>query len=309
MSSPSNIVHLRQSYQIKVALSHIKPPVWRRLIVDSRISLDALHDALQISMGWTNSHMHQFIDRAGVIYGQSYDDEFMPSLGSKTIEESAVLLNEVLKTEKDWIKYEYDFGDGWEHKITLEKILPHKKNQFPVACIKGKRACPPEDCGGPWGYAHMLEQLAAPEDDEEYAELLEWLGDDFEPENFDLEETNAILQEVFDGVLFNAKAGLENELQRIESDLELSIDALGLAGFDEQSADLASATNELLNDPELPSELKQLVGGMQEAVEVVNYMDGMIEQSITAFEKIRSISKDKKITAIAEEMLKVLDID
>ncbi|MCK5648890.1 MAG: plasmid pRiA4b ORF-3 family protein [Gammaproteobacteria bacterium] len=309
MSSSSNIVHLRQSYQIKVALSHIKPPVWRRLIVDSRISLDVLHDVLQISMGWTNSHMHQFIDREGVIYGQSYDDEFMPSLGSQTIEESAVLLNEVLKKEKDWLKYEYDFGDGWEHKITLEKILPHKKNQFPIACIKGKRACPPEDCGGPWGYAHMLEQLAAPEDDEEHAELLEWLGDDFEPESFDLEETNEILQEIFDGALFNAKAGLENELQRIESDHELFVEAPGLAGFDEMRSDLASATNDLLNDPDVPSELKQLVGGMQEVVEVVNYMDDMIEQSVAAFEKIRHISKDKKIVTIAEEMLKVLDVD
>jgi len=309
MSSPSNIVHLRQSYQIKVLLSHTKPPVWRRLIVDSRISLDALHDVLQISMGWTNSHMHQFVDRDGVIYAQSYDDEFMPSLGNKMIEESAVLLSEVLKKEKDWIKYEYDFGDGWEHKIILEKMLPHKKNQFSVVCIKGKRACPPEDCGGPWGYAHMLEQLAAPEDDEEYAELLEWLGDDFEPESFDLEETNEILQEIFKGVFFNGKAGLENELQRIESEHDLSVEAPGLASFDEKRSDLASATNELLNDPELPSEIKQLVGGMQEAVEVVNYMDGMIEQSIEAFEKIRNISKDKKITAIAEEMLKVLDVD
>lgn len=307
MSSVSNIVHLRQNYQIKVTLSHIKPPIWRRLVIDNRVPLDVLHDAIQISMGWTNSHMHQFIDSEGVVYGQSYDDEFMPSLGSNTVEESAVLLNEVLKQEKDWIQYEYDFGDGWEHKILLEKIIPHKKSQFPIVCLKGKRACPPEDCGGPWGYAHMLEQLADPEDEEEHAELLEWLGDDFQPENFDLEETNQILQEIFAGVLFNGKAGLGNEMKRIESEPETA--ERDFDDFDPDDFDLEGTTSDLLSDPEVPLEIKQLVGGMQEAVDVVNYMDDMIELSIEAFEEIINISKDKKITAIAKKMLKTLDID
>lgn len=311
MNSPTNVVHLRQSYQIKVVLSDIKPPIWRRLVVDSRIPLDALHHVIQVSMGWTDSHMHQFVDRDGVSYSEPYDDDFTPSFGSNMIDESAVLLNEVLKDEKDWIKYEYDFGDGWEHKIILEKILPHKKSQFPVVCIKGKRACPPEDCGGPWGYKHMLEQLAAPEVDEEYAELLEWLGDDFEPEAFDMQQTNQILEEIFEGVLFNGKAGLDNELKRIESDADLSAEAFGLSLDDLklEGSDLENATNELLNDPELPLEIKQLVDGMREAVEVVAYMDEMIEESIAAFAQIVNISKDKKITAIAEKMLKMLDVD
>ncbi len=316
MNSHTNVVHLRQSYQIKVLLADIKPPIWRRLVVDSRVPLDALHDVIQVSMGWTDSHMHQFVDRDGVTYSEPYDDNFAPSFGRKMIDESAVLLNEVLKNEKDWLKYEYDFGDGWEHKIILEKIMPQKKSQLPIVCIKGKRACPPEDCGGPWGYKHMLEQLAAPEDDEEYAELLEWLGDDFEPENFDLQETNQILEDIFEGVLFNGKAGLDNELKRIESDQDLSMEALGLSldgsGLDDlqlEGSDLENATNELLNDPELPLEIKQLVDGMREAVEVVAYMDEMIEESIEAFAQIMNISKDKKITAIAEKMLKMLDAD
>lgn len=316
MNSHTNVVHLRQSYQIKVLLADIKPPIWRRLVVDSRVPLDALHDVIQVSMGWTDSHMHQFVDRDGVTYSEPYDDNFAPSFGRKMIDESAVLLNEVLKNEKDWLKYEYDFGDGWEHKIILEKIMPQKKNQLPIVCIKGRRACPPEDCGGPWGYKHMLEQLAAPEDDEEYAELLEWLGDDFEPENFDMQETNQILEDIFEGVLFNGKAGLDNELKRIESDPDLSMEALGLSldgsGLDDlqlEGSDLENATNELLNDPELPLEIKQLVDGMREAVEVVAYMDEMIEESIAAFAQIVNISKDKKITAIAEKMLKMLDAD
>ena len=313
MSSQSNIVHLRQSYQIKVVLSHVKPPVWRRLIIDNRVPLDVLHDVIQISMGWTDSHMHQFTDQNGVLYSEPYDVDFTPSFGNKMIDESEVLLNEVLKDEKDWIKYEYDFGDGWEHKVILEKTVPHKKNQFPMICIKGKRACPPEDCGGPWGYKHLLEQLAAPDDIEEYAELLEWLDGDFDPEIFDIQEINQILEETFGGEIFNGEAGLEKELKRIESEHNFSAEDPGMdiSGFEESllnNSDLESATHELLNDPELPPEIKQLVSGMQEAVEVVNYMDGMIEQSIEAFEKILSISNDKKITSIAKDMIRILDV-
>ena len=136
MSSQSNIVHLRQSYQIKVVLSHIKPPIWRRLVIDSRVPLDDFHDVIQVSMGWTDCHMHQYIDRNGVVYSEPYDTDFAPSFGQQMIDESEVLLNEVLKNEKDWIKYEYDFGDGWEHKVILEKILPHQKTNFQLCALK-----------------------------------------------------------------------------------------------------------------------------------------------------------------------------
>jgi len=304
MSSPSNIVHLRQNYQIKIVLNSIKPPVWRRLVVDSRMTMDALHDAIQISMGWEGSHLHQFIDRDGVIYNLQDDEDFMMDFGDAAVDESLVLINEVLKQEKDWIKYEYDFGDGWEHKVILEKKLAHKKGQFPVVCIKGRRSCPPEDCGGPWRYQHMLEQLAAPDDKEEYEELLEWLGEDFDAEHFNVNEVNAVLQEIFDDVVFNGKTGLEDELKRIKKEQSLTQE-----GFLEGDMDLSMTTSELLNDPDLPPEVKELINGMQEATGIVVYMDEMIEQSMEAFKKIISISNDKKVTAIARKMLKTLEDD
>lgn len=302
MSSPSNIVHLRQNYQIKILLQHMKPPIWRRLVVDSRITLDALHDAIQISMGWEGSHLHQFVDRNDVIYKLQGDDDFMMGFGEAAVDESLVLLNEILKQEKDWFRYEYDFGDDWEHKIILEKILPHQKGQFPVVCIKGRRACPPEDCGGPWRYQHMLEQLSAPDDKEEYEEIQEWLGEAFDAEHFNAQDVNLVLEEIFDEVVFNGKTGLENELKRI-NDQKLSSDD----DFLEGDMDLSLAASELLNDPNMPPAIKEMIGGIHEAAGIVGYMDEMIEQSIEAFEKIISMSTDKKVTAIARKMLKTLN--
>jgi len=303
MSAQSNIVHLRQNYQIKVVLNHIKPPIWRRLVVDSRMTMDALHDAIQISMGWEGSHLHQFIDRNGVVYNLQ-DDDFMMDFSVNAVDESLVLVNEVLKKEKDWIKYEYDFGDGWQHKVILEKILPHKKGQFPVVCTKGRRSCPPEDCGGPWRYQHMLEQLSAPDDQEEYEELLEWLGDGFDAEHFSSREVNLVLQEIFDDVVFKGKTGLENELKRVKNEQLFAEEDLL-----QDDMDVSLASSALLNDPELTPEIKELIASMQEAAGIVAYMDDMIEQSIEAFEKILTISKDKKVTAIARQMLKTLDND
>ncbi|WP_281401034.1 plasmid pRiA4b ORF-3 family protein [sulfur-oxidizing endosymbiont of Gigantopelta aegis] len=318
MGSENNIVHLRQNYQIKVMMTHIKPPIWRRLIVDSRISLAALHDSIQISMGWDDEHMHQFIDRDDGIYGEI---ELSGLSDDHNMDESLVLLNEVLKNEKDWMRYEYDFGDGWEHKIILEKILPHQKNQLPVVCIKGKRACPPENCGGPWGYQNLLEQLADTENSEDREDLLEWLGGEISPEYFDIDDINEILEDFFENEVFNAKGGLDKELQRIQStsplydasyDLSsegMALEAMAEDGLSLGDTDLEKATDELLNDPSLPVEIKQLVEGMQEAVAVVAYMDDLIGQSIEAFEQILAISKDKKVNMIASNALKVLDED
>jgi len=308
MSSQSNIIQLRQNYQIKVTLKGAKPPIWRRLVVDSRISLDALHNALQISMGWTNSHLHQFIDKNRGMYGPK-DDDFLMDFGmDEAIDESQVLLNELLKKEKDWIKYEYDFGDSWEHKILLEKIVPHQKDQLPVVCIKGKRSCPPEDCGGIWGYKNMLENQALdPQKQDE--ELLEWLGEGFDAEHFNLNEINAVLGEIFEGVVFNGKAGLNNELQRIKNDALFSDKEFSDEDFLDGDMDLSKLTSELLDDPDLPEEMKELIGGMREAAGIVLQMDEMLDLAMAALEEIVRVTKDKKVIAIAEEALKTLDGD
>jgi hypothetical protein len=175
-------------YQIKISLIGVKSPIWRTVLVPSNLGLNEFHDVIQLAMGWTDSHLHQFIANK-VFYGIS-DGEF----GMEIEDESQYKLSQLLKKEKDTLIYEYDFGDGWEHKILLEKILPFdSKTAWPV-CIKGKRACPPEDCGGIWGYEELLETISDPKHPE-YESMLEWLGGEFDPEEFDLEQINEDLAE------------------------------------------------------------------------------------------------------------------
>jgi hypothetical protein len=178
----------RSIYQIKISLIGAKPPIWRTVLVPSDLDLENFHNVIQVAMGWEDSHLHQFIANEK-FYGTP-DDDF----GMEIEDESKYKLSQLLKNEKDTITYEYDFGDSWEHKILLEKVLPFdSKNALPV-CIKGKRACPPEDCGGIWGYEDLLEAISNP-NHPEHEDMLEWLGGEFDPEEFDLEEINDDLAE------------------------------------------------------------------------------------------------------------------
>lgn len=183
------IQQLRYTYQLKIALIGSKPPIWRRLLVPSDIKLDLFHLAIQISMGWTDSHLHQFITQEREFYGIK-DDDF--DLDVK--DESKFRLDQLLKDESDSLIYEYDFGDSWTHKLTLEKILPFDADKKLPYCAAGKRACPPEDCGGIWGYADLLKILQDPEHDE-YEERIEWLGDEFDPAYLKRREINQLLLE------------------------------------------------------------------------------------------------------------------
>ena len=184
------VKQLRSIYQLKVTLNGSKPPIWRRLLVPGNINLGSFHIVLQIVMGWTNSHLHQFI-LGRTMYGIP-DDEFGADFGLEIEDENKYKLSQLLKKEKDSLKYEYDFGDGWEHKIILEKILPYESSLKLPSCIKGKRACPPEDCGGIWGYQDLIEVINDTSHPE-HEEMLEWLGGDFDPEYFDVNEINEIL--------------------------------------------------------------------------------------------------------------------
>lgn len=187
------VTPLKNIYQLKITLSDSKPPIWRRVLVASDINLSVFHKVVQVVMGWTDSHLHHFITN-DVFYAppSPYADDF----GVECEDESNHKLSQLLKNEKDKIIYEYDFGDSWLHKIELEKILPFDvKNAIPK-CIKGKLACPPEDCGGIWGYADLLNTLAD-STHPDYEELVEWLGDDFNPAYFDADEINAELTAIF----------------------------------------------------------------------------------------------------------------
>lgn len=178
----------KKTYQLKVSLKGAKPPIWRRFLVDGAMTLAEFHDVLQIVMGWSNSHLHQFA-AYGAVYG-SPDPEF-DFEGVR--DERKVKLAQVLEHEKDAMTYEYDFGDGWTHKITLEKILPLDAEAVLPACIKAKGACPPEDVGGLWGYYELLESLKDPQHPQ-HEENKEWIGEDFDPDAYDLEGVNARLR-------------------------------------------------------------------------------------------------------------------
>ncbi|SRR5579883_3068357 len=177
-------------YQLKITLKDIRPPIWRRIQVRSDATLAQLHWAIQISMGWTNSHLHSF---------NIQDTEYgvpMPEFDFDDMEvrdERTVKLSKVIPKEKFKFSYLYDFGDSWEHEILVEKVLEFDPTFDYPNCITGKRACPPEDCGGVWGYRNFLEVIQDP-DHPEHEEMLEWVGGFFDPEDPDLEDVNPRLK-------------------------------------------------------------------------------------------------------------------
>ena len=176
-------------YQLKITLRNSRPPIWRRVLVPGKFSLFKLHQAIQAAMGWTDSHLHQFI-----IDNQRYSipspDDWEP-----VIDERRHSVSRIVPREKRSFIYEYDFGDDWEHLILVEKILvPDPKVKYPV-CTAGKKACPPEDVGGVYGYADFLEALRDP-DHEEHDSYLEWAGGEFNPDALDLDEINRELRRI-----------------------------------------------------------------------------------------------------------------
>jgi len=178
-------------HQVKVTLRGSKPPIWRRLEVPSGITLAKLHDTIQRSFGWDGSHLWLFSTPAGD-YGETGHGLDCRSAASRK-------LSDVAPGRGERIRYLYDFGDDWEHDILVEDVLPAEPGVAYPRCTAGRRACPPEDCGGVWGYAYLLEILADP-GNEEHADRLDWLGidsaADFDPAEFDLAQTNKMLSPV-----------------------------------------------------------------------------------------------------------------
>lgn len=176
-------------YQLKVTLKGIRPPIWRRIQVHGDISLHNLHEIIQVAMGWANYHLYQF-EIGGTPFSEPDPDWGFDMKNSKRTK-----LSQVVKGEKSKFSYVYDMGDNWEHELVVEKILsPEPGKHYPV-CLTGKRACPPEDCGSIWGYAELLAIIKDPEH-EEYEERMEWLGEEFRPEAFDVAEVNRELESI-----------------------------------------------------------------------------------------------------------------
>jgi hypothetical protein len=166
-------------FQLEVTLLDIEPPIWRRVLVGADSTLDHLHEVIQAAFGWWNYHLHEF-EVDSTRYGVPDPDW---DWGEPTRDERSTRLD-AIAGEGSSFRYTYDFGDGWEHKVVVEKVLPAESAPTAPACIDGRRACPPEDCGGPWGYGELLEILADPSHPE-HDERREWLDRTFDPEAFD----------------------------------------------------------------------------------------------------------------------------
>jgi len=174
-------------YEMKVTLDGSTPAIWRRIRVTTDVSLARLHRILQATMGWGGFHRHQFIIR-GRYYGR-------PDPEGEVYDERQFTLGQVVRRAGDRFTYEYDFGDGWMHEVIVERVLPREPwAQYPV-CVAGERACPPEDVGGLYGYYDLLEALqnaAIPG----HERALEWVGDGFDPDAFDLDTVNRRLRQL-----------------------------------------------------------------------------------------------------------------
>jgi hypothetical protein len=180
-------------YQLKITLFGATPPIWRRIQVND-CTLDKLHEYIQTAMGWSNSHLHQF-----KLGEQLYGD---PELMQENFEELEYLdstttkISDILpkKGKRFSFVYEYDFGDSWEHEVLVEGVVQSEsKVKYPL-CLEGARACPPDDCGGVWGYADFLEAIHN-KDHEQHEEMLEWIGGRFDSEDFDPAKATKAMKE------------------------------------------------------------------------------------------------------------------
>jgi len=173
-------------YQLKITLRGTKPPIWRR-VQTKDCSLARLHEIIQRAMGWQFSHLHEF-----EVAGESYGD---PQHLDDVLSDRKMKLSHIVQAGYRKFTYVYDMGDNWEHTIQIEKtVATEPKVKYP-RCIDGARACPPEDCGGVWGYVDFLNAIQNPRR-KEHAEMLEWVGGKFAPEAFDLKKVNGMLKEV-----------------------------------------------------------------------------------------------------------------
>jgi len=175
--------------RLKITLDKVKPVVLRRVEVPFDIRLDRLHLTIQAAMGWTNSHLYE-IRAGGVGWSTPYPDA---DWAGDFIDARKARLGDILEDiGTKTLKYLYDFGDGWEHTIKIERLIDPEPGISYPRLIEAKGHCPPEDVGGPWGYGELLEAIADPSN-ERHREFKEWLADDFNPHVVDL---NSLSQDV-----------------------------------------------------------------------------------------------------------------
>jgi hypothetical protein len=186
---PEDTVPYR-NIRLSIALMHIEPPIWRRLLVPADVTLVLLHDVIQVSMGWQRYHLHEFRIE-DIRYGTPLEDDL--DAGSRLEPEQSTRLDQVVDHVGQRFSYVYDFGDNWEHEIVVEEILSTTSDKRGAYCLGGARCCPPEDVGGPFSYPEFLEALSDPSH-ENHEHYTEWAGGEFDPEHFDPVSVNEQLE-------------------------------------------------------------------------------------------------------------------
>jgi hypothetical protein len=177
-------------YQLHIELKYLKPAVWRRVLVPASIKLPKLHVVLLWAMGWDGGHLHEFVF-GDTNYGMP-DPDF-PS-DAPMLNEARVNLSKALGALKSFT-YIYDYGDNWQHRVKIEKVLSRDPEMRSPICLDGRNACPPEDVGGVPGYIEFLDAIIDPAHDEHQL-LLDWCGGGFDPAAFDLQGVNERLFEI-----------------------------------------------------------------------------------------------------------------
>ncbi len=177
--------------QLYIELEDVQPKIWRRFIVGDMITFERLHKVIQAVMGWENQHLYSFLMADGTEIQTNYDKRYGMVDPSAPIYKSPAshYLFQFLKEPGITCRYVYDFGDHWVHSLKVEQVTPIQAMQILPLCLKGERACPPEDAGGVFAYEDMLLIRQLPEDGA-YQEIVDWLGEDFDPECFHLDKVN-----------------------------------------------------------------------------------------------------------------------
>ena len=171
--------------EMDIVLKGSKPKIWRKVLVPDNLTFHALHYVIQFSMGWRNYHLYQFTYGQRFHIGVPHPEDFFYLEDSRKLK-----INTLLAYPNNKIEYWYDFGNDWYHNVTVKKIHPQEKGQLYPRVIGGKGACPPEDCGGIWGYAEMLDIINNHKDSVQYKGIMKWIGYEFDPTEFDKDDSN-----------------------------------------------------------------------------------------------------------------------
>ncbi|MEO5572800.1 MAG: plasmid pRiA4b ORF-3 family protein [Bacteroidia bacterium] len=178
--------------QFKITLKGSNPKIWRRFQVEDSFMFYDLHLIIQNVMGWTNSHLYQFIYERNSFIG---NPELLDA--DDIADDKDTVLSAIFDKPKIKMQYDYDFGDGWGHELVVEKILEKNPKQFYPFCLKGEMNCPPDDCGGIYGFYDKIDALKNKKHPD-HEDVVEWMGDEYDPESFDLETVNENLKNYTD---------------------------------------------------------------------------------------------------------------